>query len=303
MINKLIARILPYLPKKLVWIFSKKYIAGESLEDALTVVRNLNSSTILATIDILGESVDSRLQAEAYQREYLMTIDRVIDTKLNASFSLKPTMFGLLWDYDLCYQLIKPIIAKVSEKGYFVRIDMEDSQCTQLELDLFTKLYRQFGPAVGIVLQSCLKRTLADITSLAAISNAGNPVNIRICKGIYNEPSAIAYKSREDIRNNYMESLKMILEYGMFPAIATHDKVLIDASLKLLDHYGKKTTDYEFQMLYGVTPKLRSQLVEAGHSLRVYVPFGVQWFNYSTRRLQENPRMVRDILLALILKK
>jgi proline dehydrogenase len=303
MINRLIARIIPLLPKQFIWIFSKKYIAGETVGEALKVVKELNSKKMLATIDILGESVDRREQAELYQKLYIETIECVIQSGLKASFSLKPTMFGLLWDYDYCHQLIRQIVEKVNKQVYFVRIDMEDSQCTQLELDLFASLYKEFGSEVGIVLQACLKRTIADISFLAGINSKVNPVNIRICKGIYNESRAIAFKTREEIRGNYLACLDSMLANGLFPAIATHDKKLIDKCLELLSKYRKTNKDYEFQMLYGVTPLLRNQLVEAGHLLRVYVPFGEQWLRYSTRRLQENPRMVRDIILALFLRK
>jgi proline dehydrogenase len=303
MINKMIAKIIPFLPKKFVWIFSKKYIAGDTIEDALKVVRDLNDKHMIATIDILGESVDSQEQAEAYQKQYLDAIERVVKAKLNASFSLKPTMFGLSRDYNFCYELIRQIVDKVSHYGYFVRIDMEDSQCTQLELDLFESLHKEFGSGVGIVLQACLRRTLSDIAYLAGINSPENQVNIRICKGIYDEPRSIAFKTREEIRKNYMICLESIIANSMFPAIATHDKKLVSGSLELLSKNGKNRTDYEFQMLYGVTPLLRSQLVEAGHSMRVYVPYGEQWLKYSTRRLQENPRMVRDIILAIFLKR
>lgn len=303
MINRLIARILPFFPKRFIWIFSKRYIAGESIEDALKVVAELNGNHIMATIDILGESIDNREQAEAYQKLYLDTIERVVQAKLNASFSLKPTMFGLLWDYDFCYNRIHQIVEKIKEHGCFIRIDMEDSHCTQLELNLFTSLYKEFGSAVGIVLQACLKRTLTDIAFLARINSSEHPVNIRICKGIYDEAKTIAYKTREDIRKNYLLCLESMLTSGLFPAIATHDKKLIRRCLELLAKYWKSHADYEFQMLFGVTPRLRAKLVEAGHSLRVYVPFGEQWLNYSTRRLQENPRMVRDIIVALFVRK
>jgi proline dehydrogenase len=299
----MIARIIPLFPKKFIWVFSKKYIAGEKVENAIKVVNELNSKKMLATIDILGESIDNREQAEKYQKLYLETIDRVIKEGLQTSFSLKPTMFGLLRDYDYCFKLIRQIVEKVSNSGYFVRIDMEDSNCTQAELHLFSSLYKEFPSAVGIVLQAYLKRTISDIENLSTISLADMPVNIRLCKGIYNESKIIAYKDREGIRQNYMQCLDSIMARRMYPAIATHDRVLTDGALELIQKYKKKRNEYEFQMLYGVTPLLRKQLVDKGHTLRVYVPFGEQWLRYSTRRLQENPRMVQDIIMALFIRK
>jgi proline dehydrogenase len=303
MFNRMIARIIPLFPKKFIWVFSKKYIAGEKVENAIKVVNELNTKKMLATIDILGESIDSREQAEKYQKLYLETIDRVIKEGLQTSFSLKPTMFGLLRDYDYCFKLIRQIVEKVSNRGYFVRIDMEDSNCTQAELHLFSSLYKEFPSAVGIVLQAYLKRTISDIENLSTISFADKPVNIRLCKGIYNESKIIAYKVREEIRQNYMQCLDSILARRMYPAIATHDRVLTDGALELIQKYKKERNEYEFQMLYGVTPLLRKQLVDKGYTLRVYVPFGEQWLLYSTRRLQENPRMVRDIIMALFIRK
>ena len=303
MINRMIAELLPFLPKRLIWIFSKKYIAGESIEDAIHAVHKLNSGKMLATIDILGESIDDREKALAYLDHYLKAIDRVAGSNLVTSFSLKPTMFGLLWDFEFCYIHIRQIVEKAKNYGFFVRIDMEDARCTQLELDLFERLYKEFSGNVGIVLQACLKRTIHDLAYLKNISLGDYPVNIRLCKGIYNEHRTIAYKDREEIRHNFLRCLEYMLANNLFPAIATHDKELIKNIILLLEKYQKKVTDFEFQMLYGVTPRLRSQLVERGYTLRVYVPYGEQWQRYSTRRLKENPEIIKDIVTALLIKK
>jgi proline dehydrogenase len=302
MINRMIAAILPFLPKRVVWVFSKKYIAGPSAGEAVKVVQLLNACNLLTTIDILGESIKSKEQAGAYQKQYLDMMDTAFGLNLKTSFSLKPSMFGLLWDYNYCLSQVRQIVEKASILGFFVRIDMEDSRCTQLELNLFETLYSEFGNHIGIVLQACLKRTIHDLNYLQGISTKEHPVNIRLCKGIYNELPAIAFKSKTDIRSNFLKCLDFIITHGLYPAIATHDKELVKQSFELLDKYKKTAREFELQMLFGVTPQFRRQLVERGYSLRVYVPFGEQWLRYSTRRLQENPRMVWDILRAIIVK-
>ncbi|MBA7569976.1 Proline dehydrogenase [subsurface metagenome] len=212
-------------------------------------------------------------------------------------------MFGLLRDFEFCHKTIREIVKKASENHYLVRIDMEDSQCTDLELRLFQRLYHEFPENVGVVLQSYLKRTFSDLENLKKISDPEFPVNIRLCKGIYIEPESIAYKEREEINTNFLKCLDLMFANNIFPAIATHDNKLIWESIALVSKYGKSTRDYEFQMLYGVTPRLRDKLVDKGHTMRVYVPYGQQWFQYSTRRLKENPHLVRDIILGFLVKK
>jgi proline dehydrogenase len=303
MINRMIAELLPHLPKRFIWVFSKKYIAGETIDDAVRVVSELNAGKMLATIDILGESIDNPAKAQVYFKQYLDTIERAALMNLKTTFSLKPSMFGLLWDFDFCYKLIRQIVQKASNYGMFVRLDMEDARCTQLELNLFKKLYAEFNSHVGIVLQACLRRTIDDIAFLKEISSDERPVNIRLCKGIYDEHKSISYKTREEIRCNFLRCLEYILANNLFAAIATHDKELISRILPILIKYNKTVGQFEFQMLFGVTPRLRAHLVAQGYALRVYVPYGEQWMQYSTRRLKENPRMVRDILTALIIRR
>ena len=302
-INRLIARLLTHMPQKLIWIVSKKYIAGPTLNDAVKLVIELNEKNILSTIDVLGESVDDHDQELAYQQMYLDTISAAKENGLQTTFSLKPTMFGLKTDMDHCYKLVREIIEKASENGYFVRVDMEDSSCTDDELKLFTDLYNEFPAHVGIVLQAYLKRTISDISYLSAISKKKHPVNIRLCKGIYVEPEEIAYRRGKEVNQNFIESLRLIIHEGLYPAIATHHKHLIAASLNMIDEYGLKPQKYEFQMLYGVTPQRGAQIVGAGHRLRIYVPYGEQWFRYSMRRLQENPKMIWDVAKGIILRK
>lgn len=299
----MISRLVPHMPEQLVWIISKKYIAGKTLDDAIRVVKELNAQQILATIDVLGESVNDRDQATKYLQQYLYTIEKAAENNLNTTFSLKPTMFGLLWDFKFCVESVRSIIKLVSKYHFFVRIDMEDSACTDSELRLFEILYKEYPSNVGIVIQSYLKRSYYDMGWLASISQPEHPVNIRLCKGIYNEPEKIAFKRDEEIHTNFMNCLEIMFQKGLYSAIATHHIDLIDKSKELIQKYNKKKDEYEFQMLYGVTPRRRNALVEEGHTMRVYVPYGEQWFEYSSRRIQENPKMVNAIVEGIFIRK
>ncbi|MGD2033822.1 MAG: proline dehydrogenase family protein [Bacteroidales bacterium] len=303
MINKLIAWIIPFFPEKFVWIFSKKYIAGKNFTDAVKIVRQLNSTGVLTTIDILGESMENKRQAREFQEKYFRTIEESAKKGLKTTFSLKPTMFGLLMDFDFCYKTIREIISRAARNDLMVRIDMEDSECTDPELALFKKLYNEFPANAGIVLQAYLRRTLTDLEEISRYSRPETPVNIRLCKGIYIEPRELAYRKKQEIRNNYLKCLDFMLSRNLYPALATHDKELIKKCLSVIEKHGKEKTGYEFQMLYGVTPRLRDRIVNEGHSMRIYVPFGEHWFNYSTRRLKENPHIVRDIILGFLTRK
>lgn len=303
MFNRLIAFILPYFPERFVWIFSRKYIAGKKLSEAIQCIEKLKEEKILPTVDVLGESISNREEAEQHLERYLHTIDTLVEKKLKGGISVKPTMFGLLWDKEFCYQHIRKITAHAAEKGIFVRIDMEDSGCTTDELELFKKLYAEFPARVGIVLQAYLKRTLSDIEFLKELSIPEHPVNIRLCKGIYIESKKIAYRGTQEIRNNYMLCLEKMLEYKFYPALATHDKKLIYSCIDLIQSHGLNRDQYEFQMLLGVAPRLRKELIEKGHKMRVYVPYGDMWFKYATRRLQENPAMVWDIITGIVVPR
>ena len=302
MINHLIARILPYTPKKLVWVFSRKYIAGKEFEDAISVTRQLNSQGIKVTIDLLGEFITNLDQARENKESYLEIIEKAESEKLDTNYSLKPTFFGLLIDPETCYQNIRAIVAKAAHFDNFIRIDMEDSPCTDLEISLYKKLKQEFPKHVGLVFQAYLRRTLEDIRALQDFHSEATPLNFRICKGIYIEPEAIAFKRYDEINSNYLAILEFMFSSGFYPGIATHNKVLVEGAYLLIEKYKVPKNRYEFQMLYGVTPELRRSIVEKGHTMRVYVPFGKDWFGYSTRRLKENPNMVRHILKALIFR-
>ena len=302
MFNKFIASILPYFPKKFIWIFSKSYIAGESIEDAMRVSKELNAKKIKVTIDILGEFIETLEEAEVNKKESLELIDVIVANKIDGNVSLKPTSFGLLIDKDVCYNHIREIVAKAASHNQFVRIDMEDSPCTDMEIELYRKLKTEFPNTVGLVLQAYLKRTLKDIENLMDIHNAADPLNFRLCKGIYVESEAIAYKKYEEINEHCLEDLEFMLKNKIYVGIATHDKKLIAGAYNLIKKYDVPNNMYEFQMLYGVTPNQRDQVVANGHVMRIYVPFGKQWFGYSTRRLKENPKMASDIIKAIFHK-
>lgn len=299
MVNKLIASVLPLLPKKFVWLFSKKYISGESIDDAVLASRKLAAQGVRVTIDHLGEYIRDISQAEAVKQVYLSVIDRFETEGISATYSLKPSSFGLLLDFNTCYDHLREIIEKAKSYNSFVRIDMEDSGCVDAEIELYARLLKEFPSNVGIVVQAYLKRTPADLETLASFHGPDTPVNIRLCKGIYVESPEISIKDRKAINKQFLKALEFLFKKKIYVGIATHDHDLTDAAEKLIDRYSLTENDYEFQMLYGVTPELRTNLVKKGHKMRVYVPFGKEWFGYSTRRLKENPKLAFYIIKAL----
>jgi proline dehydrogenase len=301
-INKLIAGMLPYMPKSIVWLFSKRYIAGKTIEDAIAISKSLNNEGMMVTIDLLGEFITELHQAEENKKQYLEIIDAVMQQKIDGNFSLKPTMFGLLIDKDVCYRNIREIVAKAASYNNFIRIDMEDSQCVDPEIEIFRKLKAEFPKNVGLVFQAYLHRTITDLNNLLDIHSDEIPINYRLCKGIYVESEKIAYKKYHEINQHFLNDLEFMFSNGIYPGIATHDKFLVEGAYKLIEKYKVPRDRYEFQMLYGVTPQLRKSILDAGHRMRIYVPFGEQWFAYSTRRLKENPSMAKEIIKALFVR-
>lgn len=302
MFNKLVAALLPYMPEKFVWAFSKRYVAGLTINDALAHCKALNKDGIKVTIDILGEFITTLSEAEANTKEYLEVIEEAQQQNIDGNFSLKPTMFGLLLDKDACYNYIRTIVAKAASYNSFVRIDMEDSPCTDLEIELFRKLKKEFPKNVGLVLQAYLKRTKSDIENMLDLHTPEIPVNYRLCKGIYIEPETIAYKGYDEVVQHFLDDLELMFQHKIYVGIATHHKAVVDGALQLIQKYNVPKSMYEFQMLYGVTPELRSTIVKAGHTMRVYVPYGKKWFAYCTRRLKENPKMAGMIMKAIFIK-
>jgi proline dehydrogenase len=295
-LNKLITAVFPFIPKTIVGKVAKRYIAGVALSDGVRLVQELNSKTIMATMDLLGEDVKNNAETEDVKQGILSIIQSIKENALTSNVSIKPTQLGLKIDKELARRNIKTIIEAAHTYGNFVRIDMEDASTTDDTLAIYQHLQSEGLRNTGVVMQSYLRRSEADVRALVK-----NRANIRLCKGIYNEPPARAFKERQEIRNNYLKLLHIILDNGCYAGIATHDDYLIDGAYAIIDKLGLKKEQYEFQMLLGVREKRRDQIVKDGHRVRVYVPFGEQWYAYSSRRLQENPQMAWYITKAIFI--
>ena len=294
--NKLIALTLPFVPKPIVGFFSRDYIAGESLQDAVKVVKELNSQGACATMDLLGEEVRDKSDSEKAAQIYKEILKTIHEEKLDSNVSVKPTHMGLKLDKEFCYNLIKSIIEEAKKYNNFVRIDMEDATTTDDTIELYLRLKKEYDN-VGTVFQSYLRRLISDVNYVIP-----HKANLRLCKGIYKEKRTIAYKEKEIVNSNYNYCLEKLLTNKCYVGIATHDEKLVWHALKLIDQLKLEKDQYEFQMLLGVDAELRRIIIGEGHRLRVYVPFGKEWFGYSTRRLKENPDMAGHILLGLFNK-
>ncbi|NIA29569.1 MAG: proline dehydrogenase [Actinobacteria bacterium] len=292
--NKLIVWFMPLVPKFIVKNFSKPYVAGPELQDAVDAVRELNKQGILATLDVLGESAKEKEESEEAVEDYFQALETIRAEHLDCNISVKPTQLGLLLDKDFCYENLKRIIRKAQSYDNFVRIDMEDSKCTSDTIELFQRLQVEFKN-VGIVIQAYLRRSLDDVTELVKTRT-----NFRICKGIYVEHRDIAYKDYEIVNNNFALLLETALKSRCYVGIATHDEKVSWHGLRLVHQLGLSHDEYEFQMLLGVDEQLRRILVDEGHRLRVYVPYGKNWYAYSMRRLKENPRIAFYIIKAIL---
>jgi len=295
LLDRAVGLALPAVPKPIVRYFSKRYIAGTSVDDALRVARDLRAQGAMATLDILGEFIETIDAADANVRAYVALVRRIAAERLpETNVSVKLTAFGLLLDRARCLANTRELVRVAAETGNFVRIDMEDAPCTSATLEIYRTLRAEFPGRVGVVLQSRLRRTLADVESLTT-----DPSNFRICKGIYLEPRAIAFTDPELIRANFTLALERMLERGAYVGIATHDERLVWDAQRLVRRLGLDRDRYEFQMLLGVEEELRRILLREGHRLRVYVPFGEQWYAYSVRRLRENPQIAGYALKAV----
>ena len=296
-LNQLITTVLPFIPKTIVGQVAKRYIAGVHLSDGVYVAKNLNEKGMMVTMDLLGEDVKNAGETEQVKKGVLSILQSVKENKLNSNVSIKLTQLGLKIDRELAYRNLKTIIEEADRLGNFVRIDMEDATTTDGTLTMYRRLRADGFKNTGVVIQAYMRRSEADVRALVK-----DRTNIRLCKGIYNELRSIAYKERQEIRNNYLALLKIILEAGSYVGIATHDDELIDGSYELIQKYGLTKEQYEFQMLLGVRNKRRDAIVKDGHRLRVYVPFGEQWYAYSTRRLKENPYMAWYVTKAIFIR-
>jgi len=282
--DRAVASALPVVPRSVVRRVSAPYIAGPTLEDARRIVRSLNGEGKRATIDVLGEEIHTADEAHSIAAAYRDVLAAVDADRLDANVSVKLTGLGLKVDLDLCRSLLEALVSEAGARGQFVRIDMEDASCVDDTLALYRALRGAGLENVGIVLQACLRRTHTDIAELRRLRPS-----VRLCKGIYVEPSSIAFRDEKVVRRSFLSCLEALLAGGSRVAIATHDEALIGGSLASVASLPPEA--YEFQMLLGVRERRASELVAAGYGLRVYVPYGQRWYEYSVRRLQENPQM------------
>jgi len=293
-LNKLMIPAIQAMPRSVVRMFAGRYIAGDKLMDAVSTVKGLNANGLMATLDVLGESISERKEAQKCKDENIIAIDAIDRHKLDCNMSIKLTMLGLNIDFEFCLEMTEEILAKAKSVNRFVRIDMEDSSVTESTIRIFEECRKKYDN-VGIVIQSYLKRSNDDIIRLTQ-----QKANFRICKGIYIEPETIAYKDPVEIRENFVKILRTVFERKAYCGIATHDEWIIDESKKLIRELELKRDDYEFQMLLGVRERLRENLLKEGNRLRVYVPFGDRWYEYSIRRFKENPNMAGQVLKSIL---
>jgi len=294
-LNSVIAKSLPFIPKPIVGKVSSRYIAGTKLSDAINAVRALNRKQMMATLDILGEDIVERSAAEQIKQEWIRVLDEVKTTGVDSNISVKPSQLGFRLDVGYCYANLRFLVEAARERGNTVRIDMEDSTMTTATIGLYKRLRNDGFENVGIVIQAYLRRSDADVRDLAEMK-----ANFRLCKGIYLESPDIAYQDRDEIRRNFGLLLRVMMENGCYVGIATHDEYLVGKSYELISKNNLAKERYEFQMLLGVREQLRRSIIDAGHRLRVYVPFGDQWYAYSVRRLKENPQIAGYVLRALL---
>lgn len=307
--DRLIVAGLPLVPKFVVGKIAARYVAGEILDDAVRAIRELEEEGAVCTVDILGEEVEERATAETAVEQYFRVLDAIREHDLPCNISVKPTQLGLEIDEDFCRDNYVRLVEKAAAQDCFVRLDMEDRTTTDATLRIYRHLHERFGTVdpsshgrddgkdarVGVVFQSYMRRTLRDVGELPETG-----ADVRLCKGIYIEPRKDAWKGYDVVRLNFVAALRKLFEQGVYVGIATHDEYLICAAVALIDELGVPKDRYEFQMLLGVEPRLRRILLGEGHRLRVYVPFGRDWYLYSTRRLRENPKLAGHVARAML---
>ena len=317
MFGRMVVGVLPIMPRFLVGWVAKRYVAGINIDSAVSTMLELGEKEgCCFTVDVLGEEISSLEEAEFFLQEYGRVIDAIVEHKLDANISIKPTAFGLLIDQDTSYKNIEQLLTKAAKHDIFVRFDMEDHRVTQSTIDMVLKMYQQGLTNIGIVLQARLHRTLDDIQTICDALGVG--ADFRICKGIYLESYDIANTEYQQINKAFSGALTLMLENGSYCGIATHDKPLVKDALIQLRNMDmlpdtpdprqnagpsrkKKGPGYEFQMLLGVRGELRRRLLKGGHKVRVYIPFGEKWYEYSSRRLRENPDIAWHVTKALFM--
>ncbi|MEZ5331602.1 MAG: proline dehydrogenase family protein [Thermoanaerobaculia bacterium] len=292
--SRLVVSTLPLVPRFLVGRVARRYVAGETRQDALDTVRQLNEKGAMGTLDVLGEEVRDRAKALAAVDEYVALFGAIREAGVDANVSIKLTMLGLKIDEAFCRDNVERIAATAREHSNFLRLDMEDRTATDATLRIYHALQPRYGN-LGVVLQAYMRRTLDDIASLPA-----QGANVRLCKGIYIEPRRDAWKGYETVRHNFVAALEKLLARGAYVGVATHDEFLTCAATAVADRLGLARDAWEFQMLLGVDEELRDVLLARGHRLRVYVPYGPDWYAYSMRRLRENPEIARHVMRATL---
>lgn len=295
--NALVVRSLPLVPKPVVRRFASRYIAGETIADAVKCVRQINAEGACATLDVLGEDIFTKEEAVESRKASVEVLNTIAKERLDSNLSIKLTSLGLKLDKQFTIENVREILKVAGRLNIFVRFDMEDSTCTSSTIDVFRTLHREF-PNTGIVLQAYLFRTEEDAAALIA----DGMKNFRLCKGIYKEPPAIAFQGRGEVQQNFLKVLRMMLVQKAYVGIATHDSVLVDGAKALIAELALKKNEYEFQMLLGVRPELRQKLVQEGHKVRLYVPFGEHWYGYSLRRFKENPEVAGYVAKAVFMR-
>ena len=274
--------------------FARRFIAGEAAEEAVEVARALESRGLTQTLDYLGESVGTAAEADAATRDYLVILDKIVASGVGRNVSLKLTQLGLDLDRVTALDNLRRILEPATTHGFFVRIDMENSPYTDVTLDIVETLWGLGYRNIGVVLQSALYRSEADLTRILALG-----VRVRLVKGAYREPAAVAYQLKADVDAAFIRMSTTLLERGAFPAMATHDPDIIDAVKRIAGERGIAKDRFEFQMLYGIRRDLQASLVDDGYGMRVYIPFGRQWFPYFMRRLGERPANVAFVVRSL----
>ena len=270
-----------------------RFVAGETLEQALAVARSLNAEGITVTLDHLGESVSTLAEAAEARDVYLHTLDAIHETGIQGNASLKLTQFGLDLSYPECLANVDQLVGRAAALGGFVRVDMESSDYTDRTLDLVRTLHAKYG-ATGVVIQSYLRRSRTDIEALCA-----KQIRVRLCKGAYLEPASVAFPEKAEVDRSYFELSQYLLLHGTYPALATHDEALIGRICEFVKERQLPRDSFEFQMLYGIRRDLQRKLVAEGYGMRVYVPFGKAWYPYYMRRLAERPANVFFMLRNL----
>lgn len=297
LLNKFIVTTIPIVPRPIVRFFASRYIAGEELSDAVNTVKTLNTNRMIATMDVLGEAITKREEAIIATNQAILTLETITKEKLDSNLSIKLTQLGLELDKIFCLENTRKIVQKAKDLNIFVRIDMEDSSCTDATIDIYTTIRKEYSN-VGIALQAYLRRTEADAIKLMD----QGCLNFRLCKGIYVEPEFIAFKKKQEINDNFNCVLETMFKRKAYVGIATHDEALVEHAYRLVKDMSLQRNEYEFQMLLGVRSELRSQIVNDGHRLRVYVPYGRHWYKYSIRRFKENPEIAGYVLKSIFSK-